>query len=140
MKEQGVKACIFHSKWLNTRSSILLMVLASNISRGSPTSCKSPLSDLKYSGKTSLHADQSNSNLTCNSTQRGTLVSSTLAAIDKQATDNNLTIQGLLVFMVKSRPPERIMTNIISIETHSSPISRRKGKFLGKFSELTGSW
>lgn len=69
----------------------------------SPTSqC---LSDWKYSNNLNmvkLPADQSNSFLTCNSIERGTLVSSTLAATDKQATDNNLTIQGLLVFMPTS--------------------------------------
>ena len=106
MKLKGVTDCILHFSVLNTRSSILCIVLASNTNLESHT-CLVFKQNQKKKKKSVTDVNMGLLNLchfiyvyilldlTCKSRESGTSVSSILAARDKHATANNCIVQDL---------------------------------------------
>jgi hypothetical protein len=128
MKENGVMACNLQFRVSITRSSILLMFLASNTSFASQT-CGTSVHVSHFSKTYQGIIEQllilqcCNFCFTWRSSGRGTTVSSILTARDRQATDINCCIQDLSCYntnnqtkarnaMISSRSSYTVVSNV----------------------------
>lgn len=95
-KAHGVYDCNLHFMLVNNRSSILCIVLPLNKNLY-PSTCKQK--HLTHINNTYINGEELNSvSFTCISVVNGTLISSILAAKDKQVKANNCTAQVLFFY------------------------------------------